>query len=135
MIDILLVEDHPQVRRLLRELLATYADLRIVGEAQSGEEALSLVATLQPAVVIIDIHLPALNGIQTTKLIRRQCPLIAVIGLTAGEPSGDETALMEAAGGAGLFDKAAIIEALYPAIHEAVKHLQIQFSAHGPVNG
>jgi DNA-binding NarL/FixJ family response regulator len=124
MIDILLVEDHPQVRRLLRELLATYADLRIVGEAQSGEEALSLVATLQPAVVIIDIHLPALNGIQTTKLIRHACPLIAVIGLTAGKPSHEEAALMQAAGGAGLFDKAAVIEALYPAICEAITHLK-----------
>lgn len=128
MIDILLVEDHPQVRRLLRDLLATYADLRIVGEAQSGEEALSLVATLQPAVVIIDIHLPALNGIQTTKLIRHDYPLIAVIGLTAGKPRHEEAALMQAAGGAGLFDKAAVIEALYPAIHEAVKDLQTQFS-------
>jgi DNA-binding NarL/FixJ family response regulator len=128
MVDIFLVEDHPQVRRLLRELLATYADLRIVGEAQSGEEALSLVATLQPAVVIIDMHLPALNGIQTTKLLRRQCPSIAVIGLTAGTPSHEEAALMQAAGGAGLFDKAAVIEALHPAIHEAVKQLKTQSS-------
>jgi DNA-binding NarL/FixJ family response regulator len=128
MIDILFVEDHPQVRRLLRDLLATYADLRIVGEAQSGEEALSLLATLQPAVVIIDIHLPALNGIQTTKLIRHDYPLIPVIGLTAGKPSHEEAALMQAAGGAVLFDKAAVIEALYPAIHEAVKDLQTQFS-------
>lgn len=134
MIDILLVEDHPQVRRLLRELLATYADLRIVGEAQSGEEALSLVATLQPAVVIIDIHLPALNGIQTTKLIRHQSPFTAVIGLTAGQPSDEETALMQAAGAAGLFDKAAVIEALYPAIHEAVNHLQTQFSVQRSVH-
>jgi DNA-binding NarL/FixJ family response regulator len=135
MIDILLVEDHPQVRRLLRGLLETYADLRIVGEAQSGEEALSLVATLQPAVVIIDIHLPGLNGIQTTKLIRHECSLIAVIGLTAGEPSDEETALMQAAGGVGLFDKAAVIEALYPAIHEAVKHLQTELSVQRSISG
>jgi len=135
MISILLVEDHPQVRRLLRELLATYTDLRIVGEAQSGEEALSLVATLQPAVVIIDIHLPALNGIQTTKLIRHQSPFTAVIGLTAGEPSDEETALMQAAGADGLFDKAAVIEALHPAIHKAVNHLQTQFSVQRSING
>ena len=51
------------------------------------------------------------------------------------QPSDEETALMQAAGGVGLFDKAAVIEALYPAIHEAVKHLQTELSVQRSING
>ena len=82
-IPVLLVDDHPKMRRFLREMLETYADLTVVGKAETGEEAVTKAAQLQPAVVIIDINLPRLNGIQATKLIRLQNPRTAVIVLTA----------------------------------------------------
>jgi len=121
MIDVLLVEDHPQMRRLLREMVETYADLTLVGEAETGEDAVAQAAQLQPSVVIIDIHLPTLNGIQATKQIKLRSPFTAVIGLTAGEPRDTEKELLLAAGGAALINKAEVFEALHPSIQEAVR--------------
>ena len=109
------------MRRLLREMLETYADLTIVGEAETGEDAVTQAAQLQPAVVIIDIHLPTLNGIQATKLIKLRSPFTAVIGLTAGEPRDTEKELILAAGGAALINKAEVFEVLHPSIQEAVR--------------
>jgi DNA-binding NarL/FixJ family response regulator len=126
MIDVLLVDDHPQMRRLLRDMLETYADLTIVGEAETGEEAVTAAIRLHPSVVIIDIHLPTLNGIQATKLIKLQSPSTAVVGLTAGDPLPTEKELLFAAGGVALINKADVFEALHLSIHEAVrrqKHL------------
>lgn len=122
MIDVLLVDDHPHMRHLLREMLETYDDLTIVGEAETGEGAVLQAALLQPSVVIMDINLPTLDGIEATKLIKRRSPSTAVIGLTAGKPRDTEKELIFAAGGAALIDKAEIFEALHPAIHEAIRH-------------
>ena len=66
MIEILLVVDHPHVRRILRELIETYDDFMIVGEAINGEEAVLLAAKLKPAAVVMDIHLPVLSGVPAT---------------------------------------------------------------------
>lgn len=63
MIEILLVDDHPHVRQILRELIETYDDLKIIGEATNGEEAVLFAAKLKPAAVVMDIHLPVLNGV------------------------------------------------------------------------
>jgi DNA-binding NarL/FixJ family response regulator len=120
MIDVFLVDDHPLMRRFLREMLETYADLTIVGEAETGEEAVTQAARLQPSVVIMDIHLPTLNGIQATKLIKAQSPSTAVIGLTAGEPHPTEKSLIFAAGGAALINKEEALISLHRSIHEAV---------------
>jgi two-component system invasion response regulator UvrY len=120
MINVLLVDDHPLMRRLLREMLETYTDLTIVGEAETGEEAVVQVARLQPSVVIMDIHLPRLNGIQATKLIKAKSLSTAVIGLTAGEPIPEEKQLLFAAGGAALINKGEALISLHRSIHEAV---------------
>lgn len=124
MIDVFLVDDHPVMRELLREMLETYDDLTIVGEAGTGEAAVTEAAVLQPAAVILDIHLPTLNGIQATATIKRQCPATAVIGITAGEPHPEEAEMMFAAGAVALLDKAEILDALYPSIVEAVTQIK-----------
>lgn len=124
MVNVLLVDDHAQMRQLLREMLETYADVSIVGEAVTGEDALLQAATLQPAVVILDIHMPKMNGIQATKLLKLQNPSIAVIGLTAGEPRVEEMELISAAGATALLNKADVINALYPSILQAVQEHQ-----------
>ena len=82
-IEILLVDDHTPIRKLLREIIETYGDLSVVGEAANGEEAMLLAAKLKPAVVIMDTHLPVLGGIPATTLIKLNNPFTAVIGLTA----------------------------------------------------
>jgi DNA-binding NarL/FixJ family response regulator len=71
-IEILLVDDPPHVRKLLREMIETYDDLKIVGEAVNGEEAVLLAAKLKPAAVVMDVHLPVLNGVPATTLIDEQ---------------------------------------------------------------
>ena len=122
-IEILLVDDHPQVRQLLREMIETYDDLRIVGEAVNGEEAVLLAAKLKPAAVVMDVHLPILNGVPATTLIKMNNPFIAVIGLTAGDPHADEKAIT-IAGAAVVVNKSDALHALYPAILNAIKQIK-----------
>jgi DNA-binding NarL/FixJ family response regulator len=123
-IDLLLVEDHPYVRKLLRELIETYEDLRIVGEASTGEEAVLLALKLKPAVLVMDVHLPVLSGPEATMLIKRDNPFTAVIGLTAGDPNQDAKA-MTTAGAAAVIYKGDLLNALHPAIIEALKQVKL----------
>lgn len=122
-IEILLVDDHPHVRRLLREMMETYDDLRIVGEAVNGEEAVLLATKLKPAAVVMDIHLPVLSGVPATTLIKMNNPFIAIIGLTAGDPREDEKA-MTIAGASAVINKSDVLDALYPAIVDAVQRVK-----------
>jgi DNA-binding NarL/FixJ family response regulator len=118
-IEILLVDDHAHVRKLLRQMIETYDDLTIVGEAVNGEEAVLLAAKLKPRAVVMDAHLPVMSGRQATLLIKQSNPSIAVIGLTAGPPQEDEKAML-AAGATSVIDKASVLDALHPAIVDAV---------------
>ena len=123
MIDVLIVDDHAHVRQVLRQLIETYDDLTIVGEAVNGEEAVLLTAKLKPAAVVMDIHLPVLNGVPATTLIKMNNPFIVVIGLTAGDPREDEKA-MTIAGASAVINKSEVLQALYPAIVNAVKQIK-----------
>jgi DNA-binding NarL/FixJ family response regulator len=71
-ISILLVDDHKLVRQGLKAMLETQADLKIVGEASDGVEALELVTSLQPDVILLDVMMPNLNGIETACQIRQR---------------------------------------------------------------
>ncbi|HEU4502966.1 MAG TPA: response regulator transcription factor [Nitrospira sp.] len=122
-IQILLVDDHPHIRQLLRETIQSYDDLSIVGEAVNGEEAVLLAAKLKPAAVVMDIHLPVLSGVPATTLIKINNPFTAVIGLTAGDPQEDEKA-MSIAGAALVLNKSEVLHGLYPAIVAAVKQVK-----------
>ena len=122
-IEILLVDDHPLVRRILRKMIESYGDLKVVGEAVNGEEAVLLAARLKPAVVIMDIHLPILSGIAASTLIKVNNPFITIIALTAGGPCEDEKA-MTIAGAAAVINKDDVLHALRPAILNAVKRVK-----------
>jgi two-component system, NarL family, nitrate/nitrite response regulator NarL len=122
MIEILLVEDHPYVRKLLRQLIETYEELSIIGEAVNGEEAVLLAAKLQPDIVVMDVHLPVLSGIVASTLIKMNNPFTAIIGLTAGGPLDDEKAMIMG-GAAAIINKSEVLQALHPAIVDAVKQV------------
>jgi NarL family two-component system response regulator LiaR len=99
-IKILLAEDHVIVREGTRELVQREPDMEVVAEADDGEEAVQLTGKLQPDVVIMDIALPKLNGIEATKQIKALYPATAVLILTAYDNDQYIFALLEA-GAAG----------------------------------
>ena len=81
-IRILLADDHAMLRTALANTLAMEPDLEIVGEACDGEEAVELAVELLPDVVVMDISMPRLNGIQATQQMVASCPAVKVIGLS-----------------------------------------------------
>ena len=81
-IKVLLAEDHTIVRKGLRSLLDAEADIEVVGEASDGREALEKVAQLLPDVVLMDITMPLLNGLEATHQIKKLFPKVKVLGLT-----------------------------------------------------
>lgn len=82
MIRVLLVDDQKLIRRGLKLLLQAEPDLQVVGEADNGEKALQQVETLQPDVVLMDIHMPVMDGVTATNLICQQFPQAKVLVLT-----------------------------------------------------
>ena len=82
-ITVLLAEDHMIVREGFRKLLAAEADIEVVGEAQNGRQAVALAKKLRPAVVVMDIAMPLLNGLEATRQIRKAIPGAKVLLLSA----------------------------------------------------
>lgn len=82
-IRVLLVDDHALVRRGLHFFLSTQPDIKLVGEAGDGQEALQQVAKLRPDVVLMDLVMPGMDGIEATQQIRNQYPDVQVIMLTS----------------------------------------------------
>lgn len=89
MICILLVDDHTLFRSGIRALLMTQNDITIVGEAGEGSEALKLCHTLKPDIMLLDLHMPGLSGLEVLKLALEDNPQQAVIMLTLSEDSQD----------------------------------------------
>ena len=82
-ITVLLAEDHMVVREGFRKMLEQEADLEIVGEAQDGRQAVALVKKLRPAVVLMDIAMPLLNGLEAARQVLKAVPATRVIMLSA----------------------------------------------------
>lgn len=83
LINILLVDDHEMVREGLVVFLSTQPDFRVVGQADSGQVALTLVETTQPDIILMDLIMPGMDGIETTKRIKFAYPHIEIIALTS----------------------------------------------------
>ena len=81
-IRILLVDDHTMFRNGLCAFLERETDMRVIGEAQDGRLAVTLACQLKPDVVVMDIAMPLLNGLEATRQIKRQCPGVRVLMLT-----------------------------------------------------
>jgi NarL family two-component system response regulator LiaR len=81
-IRILLVDDHPLVRRALRDILEKEPDFHVIGEVGNGEEAVAMTEEHHPDIVIMDISMPVMNGVEATKRIKASNPLTAVLILT-----------------------------------------------------
>lgn len=99
-ITLLLVDDHPVVRKGTRELLENEPDLHVIGEAESGEEAIRQARVLTPDVILMDVSMPGMNGIEATRAIKGFLPGVGVLVLTSYDDDAYVFALLEA-GAAG----------------------------------
>src|SRR5215467_7088981 len=84
-VRILIADDHPLVRSGLRAVLLVADDLEVVGEAATGEEAMTLAARLQPEVIVMDLRMPGLSGIEATRRIVQAQTHIRIVVLTLFE--------------------------------------------------
>ncbi|MBM3127066.1 MAG: response regulator transcription factor [Chloroflexi bacterium] len=117
-IRVLIVDDHPLFRAGLHRVLELEPDLEIVGEAANGEDALTQARALKPHVILMDVNLPNLNGLQATRELTGSRQDVAVIILTAYH--GDEQMLHAIrAGGSAYFPKDVDPQELIRAIHQA----------------
>jgi PAS domain S-box-containing protein len=118
-VRVLLVDDHAMVRQGLRTVLESYADVEVVGEAANGEEAVAGADEWQPAVVVMDINMPKLNGVDATTRIKARHPHMLVIGLSVNANAEAQEA-MARAGAARLLTKEAAVDELYRAIQDVL---------------
>jgi DNA-binding NarL/FixJ family response regulator len=85
---ILVVEDHAMVREGLKGLIEAQPDMEVVGEASNGRAAVQYAAELLPQIVLMDISMPDMNGLQATKQIKKKCPSVKVLTLTRHTDKG-----------------------------------------------
>ncbi len=114
---VLLVDDHAMVRQGLRAILDRYPDVRIVGEAGNGLEAVAMAAELKPDVIVMDINMPQMDGIEATKLIKEAQPDAMVIGISVNNIA-EVVEAMTRAGAATFISKDAAAEQLYDAMFD-----------------
>jgi DNA-binding NarL/FixJ family response regulator len=116
-IRVLLVDDHTIVRQGLRLLLETEADITVVGEAETGRQAVQLARKLTPNVVVMDIAMPSLNGLEATRQIRKIVPTVKILVLSAYSDEEFVQQLTEA-GAAGYLLKQTAAAELVKAVRE-----------------
>ncbi len=119
-ISILIVDDHTLFRDGLRSLFTSVSDTDVAGEASNGEEAIRLAESLQPDVVLMDIQMPGLNGIEATRRITRTSPHIGVVMVTMFEDDESVFAAMRA-GARGYVLKGADQDEMLRAVRSAAR--------------
>ncbi len=105
------------VRQGLRAVLEAYPDIELVGEAANGEEAVALVEKSRPSIVVMDINMPRMNGIEATGRIKAKYPDTCIIGLSVNADA-DNQERMKAVGAVMLLTKEAAVDELYRAIQQ-----------------
>jgi signal transduction histidine kinase/CheY-like chemotaxis protein len=118
-IRVLIVDDHPVMREGLTLLLSRQPDMSIVGHAADGAQAVEMTRQLRPRVVLMDISMPRLSGIEASRIICRENPNVRVIGLSLHEDAERQRAMLEA-GAVRYLSKTRASEDLVAAIRESV---------------
>jgi two-component system nitrate/nitrite response regulator NarL len=117
-IRVLLVDDHSLFRSGIRSLLQRHAEFAVVGEAADGVEGIKRAKQLKPDVVLLDLHMPGMSGVETLQLMHQDCPDTAIIMLTVSEES-DDLAMAMRAGARGYLIKNIETDYLLRAIRRA----------------
>jgi DNA-binding NarL/FixJ family response regulator len=115
MITILLIDDHHMIRAGLRRLLEDQPDMTVLGEADNGRDAVALAAQHAPTVVVMDLNMPQLNGIEATRQIVAATPQVKVVCLSAQSSATTATEVLKA-GAEGYVLKDSVIGELVTAI-------------------
>ncbi|NVJ26076.1 MULTISPECIES: response regulator [Myxococcus] len=116
---IFVVEDQPQLLKNLLKVLSTFDELEVVGSSQEGESAVEDIVRLRPQLVLLDLELPGINGIQVTQKVKRRAPEVEILILTSFD---DEQKVYEAiqAGASGYLVKRVGPEKIRAGIHEVM---------------
>jgi len=107
---VVLADDHPIVRDGLRTLVNSQPDMRVVGEAADGESACRAAKELTPDVLVMDLSMPLLNGVEATESVRRDCPHVRVVALTVHEERLYLTRLLRAGASGYVLKRSAAAE-------------------------
>jgi DNA-binding NarL/FixJ family response regulator len=123
-ISVMIVDDHPLFLQGLRKVLREADDIAVVGAAQDGQEALSMAQELTPDVVLLDINLPSMNGMQVARQLKADLPNVAIIMLTAYH---DENQVLHAvrAGASAYYPKDVTVDTLLGAIRQVNEGLYV----------
>jgi DNA-binding NarL/FixJ family response regulator len=117
-IRVVVVDDHPIVRTGMRAVLQSEGDISVVAEGESGEDAIRLVAEYQPDVLVLDVNLPGINGVEVTRRLCRQNTPSAILILTVHDDSETIFGLLEV-GATGYVHKVDAVETLATAVRAA----------------
>jgi DNA-binding NarL/FixJ family response regulator len=93
---VVVVDDHDLIRDALKRVIDHQEDMEIVGEARNGEEAVGVTDALQPTIVLVDVSMPGMSGVEVTREIRSTCPGVKVIAVTRHGERGFVSAMLEA---------------------------------------
>lgn len=115
---VLLVDDHPPYREELRSLLGRHEDIDVIGEAGDGKKAIEFIASCPPHVVLLDLNMPCMNGIEAATIIKASWPQITLIGLCLVQDRYTMEAFLKA-GALAVISKSDALKELYPTIHRA----------------
>jgi len=130
-LTILIADDHAQVRKVYRGLLDERTELRVVGEASDGLEAIAQARALRPDVILMDVSMPNLDGISATRRIRAELPSIEILGLSM-QPRTEDVHSIEEAGAAGFFMKGIETQALIERLLEMHRAMAVTAGAGQP---
>ena len=119
-ISILIVDDHEMIRMLLRRHLKAEADFLVVGEAEDGREGVAQAEALLPDVVLMDVAMPGMDGIEATRLIHERLPQVKVLILTLYASSENSLRAMQS-GARGYILKDSVAEEVATAIRTIMK--------------
>ena len=112
---LLLVDDNREVRALYRRLVSGDEEIRLVGEAENGQQALEMVRDKSPDVVVMDVQMPVLDGIDATRMIKERWPEVSILACTAADDRVIARA-MARAGASAHIDKAKASTLLVPLV-------------------
>jgi DNA-binding NarL/FixJ family response regulator len=93
---ILIVDDFAPMRKTVRSLLEAYRTVEVIGEAVDGIDAVQLASALRPDVIVMDVHMPRLNGVEATRRIKATLPDASVIGFSVQQDHGEDGAMRDA---------------------------------------